>query len=32
MTKKEAPGKSHRVGISLKRICEMFPDNDKARE
>lgn len=29
---KNAPGKAHRTGISIKKLGEMFPDDDKARE
>ena len=28
---KKAPGKSHREGISLKKLMRMFPDDDAAR-
>ena len=28
----KAPGKAYRKGISLKRLGEMFPDDEKARE
>ncbi len=28
----KAPGKSYRKGISLKKLGEMFPDDDRARE
>ena len=28
----KAPGKAHRKGISLKRLGEMFPDDEAARE
>ena len=30
--KKETPGRSHRKGISIKKLHDMFPDDDKARE
>ena len=26
-----APGKSHRAGISIKKLMRMFPDEDTAR-
>ena len=28
----KAPGKAHREGISIMELCEMFPDEDSARE
>lgn len=31
-TKKSGPGKSHREGISLEDLIEMFPDNEAARK
>ena len=32
MTKKKAPGKAHRKGLTLLQVADKFPDNDTARE
>ena len=32
MTKKRAPGRAHRKGMTLLEVADMFPDNEAARE